>query len=240
MHLDGRLPDACLVGEPTWLDLAVAHRGYAIIEVTFTGRAVHSSQAALGVNALTHLGHLLTAVEWREAQLALGPAHPMAGTGSMMTTLASGGTSPFVLAGTAVAVIERRTVPGEAAADGLAEVESILAGMRRDDPSVQATAVTSLSREAWEYNPASPAGSALAGLLAGALSGGHGHVSKEVGVPYWMESALWEAAGVPTVVCGPAGGGMHAADEWVDLAQVRDYADALAHTIRAFCGAAPA
>jgi acetylornithine deacetylase len=51
-----------------------------------------------------------------------------------------------------------------------------------------------------------------------------------------MDSALWEAAGVPTVVCGPAGGGMHAADEWADLGQARDYADALVDTIRAFCG----
>ena len=32
---------------------------------------------------------------------------------------------------------------------------------------------------------------------------------------------LWQAAGIPTVVCGPAGGGLHAADEWVDLRQVR-------------------
>jgi acetylornithine deacetylase len=55
-----------------------------------------------------------------------------------------------------------------------------------------------------------------------------------------MESALWEAAGVPTVVCGPAGGGMHAAGEWVDLAQVRAYADALVGTIREFCGPATA
>jgi acetylornithine deacetylase/succinyl-diaminopimelate desuccinylase-like protein len=239
-HLGDRLPDACLVGEPTWLNLAVAHRGYAVIEVTFTGRAVHSSQAALGVNALTHLGHLLTAVEWREAQLALGAAHPVAGTGSMMTTLAKGGTSPFVLADSAVAVVERRTVPGEAAADGLAEIESILAGLRRDDPSVQAVAEISLAREAWEYNPDSPAGSALAGLLAAALTGRRGSVSKEIGVPYWMDSALWESAGVPTVVCGPAGGGMHAADEWADLGQVRDYADALVDTIRAFCGPATA
>ncbi len=235
-QLAGRLPDACLVGEPTWLDLAVAHRGYAVIDVTFAGRAVHSSQAALGVNALTHLGQLLTAVEWRDAQLVAGPAHPVAGTGSMMTTVASGGSSPFVLADSAVAVVERRTVPGEAAADGLAEVESILAGMHRDDPSVQASASMSLAREAWEYNPASPTGSVLAGLLAEGLSERDGSVSKEVGVPYWMESALWEAAGVPTVVCGPAGGGMHAADEWVDLGQVRDYADALVGAIRGFCG----
>ncbi len=156
----------------------------------------------------------------------------------MMTTVASGGSSPFVLADSAVAIVERRTVPGEAAADGLAEVESILADMRRDDPSVRAVASMTLAREAWEYHPASPAGSALAGLLAAGLSERDGSVSKEVGVPYWMESALWEAAGVPTVVCGPAGGGMHAADEWVDLGQVRDYADALAGTIRGFCGAA--
>jgi len=31
---------------------------------------------------------------------------------------------------------------------------------------------------------------------------------------------------------------MHAADEWADLSQVRDYADALVDTIRAFCGTA--
>jgi hypothetical protein len=29
---------------------------------------------------------------------------------------------------------------------------------------------------------------------------------------------------------------MHAAGEWADLGQVRDYADALVDTIRAFCG----
>jgi hypothetical protein len=48
-------------------------------------------------------------------------------------------------------------VPGEVAADGLAEVETILAAMRCDDPSVRAVASMSLSREAWEYDAASPA-----------------------------------------------------------------------------------
>ena len=57
----------------------------------------------------------------------------------------------------------------------------------------------------------------------------------EVGTPYWMESALWEGAGVATLVCGPGGGGLHAADEWVDLEQVRLYASVLVDTISAFC-----
>jgi acetylornithine deacetylase/succinyl-diaminopimelate desuccinylase-like protein len=235
--LGGQLPDACLVGEPTWLDLAVAHRGYAVVQVAFTGQAAHSSQAALGVNAVSHLGRLISAVEQRDAALAAGPAHPVAGTGSMMTTVAGGGTSPFVLADAAFAVVERRTVPGEASAGTLAEVEAILGTLRAVDQAVHAEASLLLSREAWEFDPSVPAGAALSGILADRLGARRGRVPGPVGAPYWMESALWQAAGVPTVVCGPAGGGMHAEDEWVDLAQVRAYADALADTIGAFCGA---
>ena len=43
-----------------------------------------------------------------------------------------------------------------------------------------------------------------------------------------MESALWQAAGVPTVVCGPAGGGLHAVDEWVDIPQLQRFPVAVA------------
>jgi acetylornithine deacetylase len=52
-----------------------------------------------------------------------------------------------------------------------------------------------------------------------------------------MESALWEAAGVPTVVCGPAGGGLHTAVEWVELPQLRAYEDALTPLVPAFTAA---
>ncbi|MFL5940937.1 MAG: hypothetical protein ACJ75Q_11585, partial [Gaiellaceae bacterium] len=54
------------------------------------------------------------------------------------------------------------------------------------------------------------------------------------GAPYWMESAMWETAGVPTVVCGPAGGGLHTVEEWVELDQLRAYAEALASLLPAF------
>ena len=42
-----------------------------------------------------------------------------------------------------------------------------------------------------------------------------------------MEAPLFAAAGIPAVVCGPSGGGLHAVDEWVDLRQVRAYPRAL-------------
>jgi hypothetical protein len=44
------------------------------------------------------------------------------------------------------------------------------------------------------------------------------------GLPQRLEPAVWEGGGGSTVARGSAGGGLHAADEWVDLAQVHAYA----------------
>lgn len=56
-----------------------------------------------------------------------------------------------------------------------------------------------------------------------------------IGQGFWMDSALIAAAGIPTVVFGPCGGGAHAAEEWVDLASVERCREVLTATIRAFC-----
>jgi acetylornithine deacetylase len=49
----GVRPDTCLIAEPTDLTLSRSLRGFAVVRVTFTGHAAHSSQAELGVNATT-------------------------------------------------------------------------------------------------------------------------------------------------------------------------------------------
>lgn len=154
----------------------------------------------------------------------------------MMATVASGGSSPFLIPATASVVVERRTVPGEPVDSGLAEVQRMLDLMTLDDPSVKATASEVLSRDAWQFEPRAEAGAALAAALARALEGASGRTPAQVAFPYWMESALWEAAGVPSVVCGPAGGGLHAAQEWVELDQVRTYTHSLIDALRTFCG----
>ncbi len=235
-RLSERLPDACLVGEPTGLDLAGAHRGYAVIEVEFTGRPAHSAQPELGVNAVTHLGRFITAVLARDAEIASAPGHPIAGNGSLMATVVAGGSSPFLIPATASAVIERRTVPGESLDSGRADVQRILDAMKLQDPAVNATASLSLCRDAWQYDPSAEAGAALASALSRSLATSGGRPPEHVAFPYWMESALWEAAGVPTVVCGPSGGGLHALEEWVELSQVHTFAHRLVDALRTFCG----
>ena len=209
----------CIVGEPTWLDVIVAHRGFAAIEVEIHGRAAHSSRPHEGVNAVTLLGRLLGAVEARDDQLAARDPHPYAGHGSLMATVVHGGSAPLTLAAHASAIVERRTVPGEPLDSGLRDVEAIIAALALDAECRELVA-----RDPWELSGA-PAARRLVELLP---------FEGRAGAPYWMESAMWEAAGVPTMVCGPAGGGLHTAVEWVELDQLRAYAEALASLIPVF------
>jgi acetylornithine deacetylase len=218
-QLDGRLPDACLVGEPTWLDVIVAHRGFSALEVELRGKAAHSSRPHEGSNAVTHLGRLLHAIERRDAELRAAEPHPHAGHGSMMATVVSGGSAPFTLAARASATVERRTLPGEPVDAGLRETEAMIARLQLD-----ATCREIVARGPWELSDA-PAAQRLVELLP---------FAGRAGAPYWMESAMWEQAGVPTVVCGPAGGGLHTTVEWVELGQLRAYADALAALLTHF------
>ena len=225
-------PDVAVVGEPTWLAVAESLRGYALVEVTFTGRAAHSSQPDEGVNAVAHLGRLLTAVEARDATLAGHGA-------SLMVTVASGGDSPFVLARSARALVERRTVPGESSGAALDEVEELLDTLRAGDPQVDASARLVVAREAWRLDPDGPAAT-LADALEASLvrTAADSTVPQRLPAPYWMEAPLWQAAGIPALVCGPAGGGLHAADEWVDLGQVRRYAVALTAAVERWAAGA--
>ena len=62
-----------------------------------------------------------------------------------------------------------------------------------------------------------------------------GHDPAVVGHSGWMDAAVLSAAGIPTVVFGPAGAGAHAVEEWVDLASVATCADVLEAVARDFC-----
>ena len=52
---------------------------------------------------------------------------------------------------------------------------------------------------------------------------------------FWTDAAVLGEAGIPSVLFGPTGAGLHGVDEWVDLASVRQCRDALVALIRAWC-----
>lgn len=228
----GVTADACLIAEPTWLQLAAAHRGYLTGTVLLEGRASHSSQPEQGIDAIAGLRELLVGVHEAHQALQAKPAHPLLGHGSLMATVVEAGTAPFTVAAAAGLVVERRTLPGEHTSDVMLQLHPVIERTIGAVPGLTADVRFTLARDAWELDDEGPAAQ-LATFLGEALAAS-GTAPERTGAPYWMESALWQAAGVPAVVCGPAGGGLHAIDEWVDLAQLRRYPAAVVAAVRRF------
>ncbi|MFZ4078422.1 MAG: M20 family metallopeptidase [Microbacteriaceae bacterium] len=204
----GIQPDVCLIGEPTDNALARSLRGFAVVKVTFAGRASHSSQPENGINAVTHLGEFMARVAARaETVRSTG--------GDLMITMVCGGDSPYVIPEHAECLVEVRTVAGQLAAQAAQDIATMF------DASWDALTEVVVCREAWQLDGTGPAAD-LAVQLGSVLG-----TAATFDAPYWMEAPLWQEV-CPTLICGPSGGGLHAVDEWVDLRQVRVFAQALA------------
>jgi acetylornithine deacetylase len=214
--------DAAIVTEPTEMKLCLAHKGFAWLEVETHGVAAHGSRPDLGVDAIAAMGGVLTGLERLAAQLAAGPAHPLLGPGSVHASLIDGGRELSSYPDRCVLHLERRTIPGETRAQVEAEIRA-LAG----DAAVR----TTFERAPFEIDPAAPVVAAVRGHAAAAL----GADPPLVGHSGWMDAAVLAAAGIPTVVFGPAGAGAHATEEWVDLASVAACADVLEAVASDFC-----
>jgi acetylornithine deacetylase len=196
--------DAAIVAEPTEERLALAHKGFVGFAVEVTGRAAHGSRPDLGVDAIARMGPVLVRLGELADELQAGPGHPLLGPGSVHGSLIEGGQEYSSYPATCRLVGERRTVPGETDELVRAEVEALLG-------DVAGSCELLLGRPALETD----AGAPIARLVARHAGG-----PELVGVPFWADSALLHAAGIPTVLFGPCGEGAHAAMEWVDVASL--------------------
>jgi acetylornithine deacetylase/succinyl-diaminopimelate desuccinylase-like protein len=201
--------DAAIVSEPTEERLAIAHRGFAWFEVETAGTAAHGSRPDLGEDAIVRMGQVLLRLEALEAALRERPAHRLLGWGSAHASLIQGGTELSTYPDRCLLQGERRTLPGETQADVEKEARSLLGDL-------EGSTRVAFFREPFEVDD----GEEIVSLV-----GRHAGGPELIGVPYWADSALFAAAGIPTVVFGPKGEGAHAAVEWVDVASAQRCAE---------------
>ena len=126
--------DAAIVTEPTELRLCLAHKGFAWLEVETRGVAAHGSRPDLGVDAVAHMGRILTGVLELDQLLRAGRPHLLLGTGTVHASLIEGGQEWSTYPARCVVKVERRTIPGEDGASALREVEALIEAARGEDP----------------------------------------------------------------------------------------------------------
>lgn len=208
--------DAAIVTEPTQLQLAVAHRGFVHLEIEVEGRAAHGSRPDLGIDAIAKMGRVLVGIEELDRSLRASPTHPHLGSGSVHASLVEGGQEFSSYPARCALQAERRTIPGETAELAEQELRDIVARAGEGDPDFSARFRAPISREPF----AVPEDAEIVRLVRRHAAAALGVEPDVVGVPFWADSALLAAAGIPTVVFGPRGEGLHSESEWVDVASV--------------------
>jgi acetylornithine deacetylase len=215
----GIRPLACIVGEPTGMVPALAHKGVYRWRCCVKGHAAHSSLVPQAVNAIEYgarvVGKLTDMSErWRDQ----GPTYE--GFDVPYTT----GTVGVIEGGIADNIVpedcrfhyEFRNLPGSDVDAMQAEVRRFAAGL---EPAMQKIAPETGIR--FETLCAMPAFLARADDVAVLLAGRLAAVEQTTLVAFGTEAGLFQQAGIPTVVCGPGHiAQAHQADEYVSLAQL--------------------
>jgi len=224
--------DAAIVTEPTDLEIAVGHKGFAWVDIVVEGRAAHGSRPAEGQDAILRLGRVLSRLEALDRTLQARPPHPLVGTGSLHASIVRGGHELSSYPDRATLQMERRLLPSEPESTALDEVQQILGALTAEDATFRGTGTAVFSRPAYEV----PIDHELPRMLADALAR-VGGTPRITGASFWTDAAVLGHAGTPSILFGPGGAGLHSIEEYVNVADVLTCRDALVELARRFCEA---
>lgn len=219
-------PLLCIIGEPTELKPVLGHKGKLAMRCDVHGHPCHSAYAPLGVNAIEYAAELIGELG-RIGQQLKAPEHHDARFdppySTVQTGVISGGKALNIVPADCRFDFEIRALPSQDPTQVAQQLQAY--AEQQVLPRMRAVSEHSAIRfsELSAYPGLATDAQSQAAELIAAFCG-----SREYGtVAFGTEGGLFDAAGIPTVVCGP--GSMdqgHKPDEFVSRAQL-DACDAM-------------
>lgn len=225
--------DAGIVGEPTGLDIATAHKGFMWIQLDVQGKAAHGSMPERGIDAIVQAARLVTALEeWKKVYAAR--RHPLLGPPVLHTSMIEGGREWATVPDMCRLRLERRTLPAEDPEQVLSEIKQVVERVIHDQPPATINVTKFYEAPALETSQ----DEAVVQFLGQAILFTTRSRPKMIGVPYWSDaSILWWVNRTPVCLYGPGEIAVaHSADEFVSLKDVEQAAQVLAMAMQLFCG----
>ena len=219
---------AAIIGEPTGLQPIHAHKGFMLISIRLEGAAGHSSNPALGRNALDAMHAVMSELIRFREELSRKHRSPLFEI--EVPTLNLGclhaGDNPNRICGHAELQIDLRLLPGM-------DSDAVLESLRCRVEAVAATAGTQATLESL-HPPVPPFETAREGPLVQLLSGLSGNAPGSVS--FGTEAHFYQCLGAETVVFGPGSiDQAHQPNEFLARGQVDPAQNALQQAIAHYC-----
>lgn len=207
---------ACVIGEPTRLNVIVAHKGVARWRVKVRGRSAHGATPHLGRSAIYDGARVALALGAYAEEISRRAPHQLLGSPSMNVGRVSGGQAVNVVPDLCEFEVERRLLPGE---DGREEVRACEGWVRaRVGSGVEVTA-----EEPYLVDPAldTPRDAGVVRAVSEAQASVLGRECAIEGAHYGTDGSKLALKGIETVVCGPGDiARAHTRDESVEVEQI--------------------
>lgn len=216
--LSGTPVAAAIVGEPTGLEVVVAHKGFVRWTLHTVGRAAHSSNPQHGNNAIYQMAELIQALRGELEPRLMTRAHSLVGSATWSIGKIHGGAAVNIVPERCTIEIDRRLLPNESGAEALAEFDEILDRIRAQNPHLQVESEIPFGAVAGLDTP-------VEAPIVQAMIGASEEIRGEftiAGVPYGTNASKFVEAGIPSVVFGPGDiRQAHTAEEYVEIHELR-------------------
>ncbi|GKT66360.1 diaminopropionate ammonia-lyase [Colletotrichum tofieldiae] len=221
--------DAAIIPEPTSQDIIIAHKGFVWVEIEILGVAAHGSMPEQGVDAILLAGAVQTALLEYSKTL---PTDPHLGKASLHAGLIQGGEEPSSYPARCTLTVEFRTVPSQTPDSILHDVEGILKNIASSNSEfTYAPPRVTFSRPSFSMD----ADDDFVNSFTSAVSRTLGKAPTPAALSFWCDAALLYEAGIPSVVYGPRGYGIHGKEEWVSVDSLQEVTSVLKSVIKDFC-----
>ncbi len=219
------LPDlvGLVVPEPTDLAVVTAHRGLFWLTITTKGKAVHSSMAERGVNAVSLMKRMLDELEGYRIQF---PPHPQLGPSTMSINTIRGGEALNIVPDRCTLGIDVRTLPGQDQEAIRYDFERMLARLTARVPQFEAEMVVERWAGAMETDPTCE----FVRTFCSAVE-----VDLTNSVPFTTDAPHLAPLGAPIVIYGPGHPKLcHQTDEYIEIADLQKSVELFQNVIRQF------
>ncbi len=119
--------DYAVIGEPTGLDINIAHRGVVRMTIKVSGQSGHASEPDKSENAIYKMNEIINLIRKYSEEIS-SKKHHLLPSPTIAVTKIKGGTNDNVIPGECQITVDRRMIPGEDSSSVLKELKTLLAG----------------------------------------------------------------------------------------------------------------